>query len=270
MAPEQARGEAVDKRADIWAFGVVLWEMLCGRRLFGGATTSDTLTNVLRAELDFDKLPAGTPISIRRLLRRCLERDRKNRLQAIGDARLEIEEYLADPVGEVVPPGASYSPGPCPQLCWPRWSPSRCFTSVEPTREPVDEVFDPGAREEAVHAPRPFSRRPHDRFIAGDSQTEPALGASARLLDAQPWPVPPARCSPSGRPIAAFSASGLDGKLKKIDVVTPPGRPQTLCDAPEPGGATWSQDGVIVFSAGRVEPCTAPMRQAARPKPSPT
>ena len=91
MAPEQARGGAVDKRADIWAFGAVLWEMLTGRRLFAGDTVTDTLAGVLKTEIDWSALPASTPAEVRRLLERCLTRDRKQRLHDIGDARLELE-----------------------------------------------------------------------------------------------------------------------------------------------------------------------------------
>jgi hypothetical protein len=92
MAPEQARGKAVDKRADIWAFGVVLWEMLTGRRLFVGETVSDVLAGVLKTEVDFGALPAETPPAVRRLLRRCLERDPRSRLHDVADARLELGE----------------------------------------------------------------------------------------------------------------------------------------------------------------------------------
>ncbi len=92
MSPEQARGRDADKRADIWAFGVVLFEMLTGARQFQGETISDTLAAVLRQDITLANLPAGTPGEIRRLLRRCLERDRKNRLHDIADARIVLEE----------------------------------------------------------------------------------------------------------------------------------------------------------------------------------
>ena len=103
MAPEQARGATVDKRADIWAFGVVLFEMLSGRSLFAGDTVTDTLAGVLKTEIDFAKLPAGTPPAIRQLLRRCLERNPKNRLRDIGDARLVLSEALAGENAEPLP-----------------------------------------------------------------------------------------------------------------------------------------------------------------------
>jgi Tol biopolymer transport system component len=92
MSPEHARGKAVDKRTDIWAFGAVLYEMLTARPAFHGETTADTIAAVLEREPDWSDLPAQTPASVRRLLARCLEKDPTRRLRDIGDARLEIEE----------------------------------------------------------------------------------------------------------------------------------------------------------------------------------
>jgi eukaryotic-like serine/threonine-protein kinase len=100
MAPEQARGKAVDRRADIWSFGVVFYEMLTGKRLYGGETVSDTLAAVLKVEPDWDALPQELPAVILRLLRRCLTKDHRERLQAIGDARIEIKEYLSAPASQ--------------------------------------------------------------------------------------------------------------------------------------------------------------------------
>jgi len=95
MSPEQARGRVVDKRADIWAFGVLMFECLTGRRLFEGETVTDTLAAVLRAEIDWSRLPPGLPTPLRNLLRRCLERDPRNRLHDVADARIVLEELLA-------------------------------------------------------------------------------------------------------------------------------------------------------------------------------
>jgi Tol biopolymer transport system component len=110
MSPEQVRAVAVDRRADIWAFGCVLFEMLTGRRLFDGATISDTLAEVLRKEIDWQALPSNTPAPARSLLRRCLARDVRSRLRDIGDARLTIEEHLTSPTDTdssvAVPPAA--------------------------------------------------------------------------------------------------------------------------------------------------------------------
>lgn len=94
MAPEQARGASVDRRADLWAFGAIVYEMLTGESAFGGGTVSDCLANVLARDLDWQRLPPGTPAPIHRLVRRCLERDPKRRLQSAGDARIELDEAL--------------------------------------------------------------------------------------------------------------------------------------------------------------------------------
>ena len=94
MSPEQASGKVVDKRTDVWSFGVVLLEMLTGQRLFDGETMAHTLADVLRGPLDFSRLPADTPTAIRDLLRRCLTRDVKKRTRDIGDARIAIDEAM--------------------------------------------------------------------------------------------------------------------------------------------------------------------------------
>src|SRR5262245_35446524 len=91
MAPEQARGKAVDKRADIWAFGVVLYEMLTGHRPFAGAETLDVLAAVVSREADMSGLPPSTPVALRSLLSRCLEKEPRRRLRDMGEARIALE-----------------------------------------------------------------------------------------------------------------------------------------------------------------------------------
>ena len=102
MSPEQARGQALDRRTDIWSFGCVLYEMLTSRAPFACDTISDTLVAILEREPDLTMLPADTPVPIRRLLRRCLEKDRKRRLDSASDARLEIEDAIAFPAAEAL------------------------------------------------------------------------------------------------------------------------------------------------------------------------
>jgi serine/threonine protein kinase len=102
MSPEQARGKAVDRRADIWAFGVVVYEMLTGRRPFDGDDVSTTLANVLKEDVSWQALPANLSAPVRRMLRRCLEKDPARRLSAMGDARIELEDAIAAP-GEQAP-----------------------------------------------------------------------------------------------------------------------------------------------------------------------
>ena len=114
MSPEQAAGKPVDRRADIWSFGVVLLELLTGKRLFDGETVSHTLADVLRAEIDLTVVPAGT---IRELLRRCLDRNLKSRLRDIGEARIAIENFGRSPVAQPVAVKASYWPWAVAAVC---------------------------------------------------------------------------------------------------------------------------------------------------------
>jgi serine/threonine protein kinase/Tol biopolymer transport system component len=104
MSPEQAKGKTVDKRADIWAFGVVLFEMLAGRKLFTGETVSETLASVLKSEPEWDRLPPSLHPRIRLQLERCLEKEVKDRYGSISDARVDIQKVLADPSGVLVQP----------------------------------------------------------------------------------------------------------------------------------------------------------------------
>ena len=114
MSPEQARGEPLDSQTDVWAFGVVLFELLTGISPFARQSTVDTLVSVLSAAPDFSHLPPGTPASVRHLIRRCLEKDRRRRLKHIGDARLELETALssssADPSTSPALPARSLVP----------------------------------------------------------------------------------------------------------------------------------------------------------------
>ena len=123
MSPEQARGNRADKRVDIWAFGVVLYEMLTGRHAFQGETTSDTLAAVLKSDPNWDALPANLPANIRKLLRRCLEKDPQLRLRDIGEARIAIEETLSGEDSEApvsAPAESAMGTSPLQQPIWQR------------------------------------------------------------------------------------------------------------------------------------------------------
>jgi len=121
MSPEQAKGKSVDRRADIWAFGVLLFEMLAGKPLYAGETTSEILARVIEREPDLNQLPASMPLAIRELMRRCLTKNPRQRLRDIGEARIALEEFLANPAA-VQPGAASAVPALPPprrrQLAW--------------------------------------------------------------------------------------------------------------------------------------------------------
>jgi len=247
MAPEQARGAVVDKRADIWAFGVVLYEMLTGTPVFGGESVSDVLAAVLRAEPDWSALPSHTPPAVRRLLRRCLERDRKKRLRDIGDARLEMDEApeaapVAAAVGRRSPlvwamaavlAGAliaaswfSLRPAPA-QLPRPvsRWTailPGSAVSDVALSRDGTHLVYaGPTAGAEALMI------RQMDR-----EEAKPLTGTAAAV-----GPV----FSPDGQWIAFFEGE----RLQKVAVTGGP--PITVCRATGQRGRTWGDDDTIVF-----------------------
>jgi len=121
MSPEQARGKTIDKRSDIWSFGVVLFEMLTGQRLFSGETVSDTLAAVLRQDVELSTLPEATPRALRRLVERCLERDPRKRLRDIGEARLALDELSAAPHGHAESQAAALTPGSAPRAPRSTW-----------------------------------------------------------------------------------------------------------------------------------------------------
>src|SRR5208282_5252950 len=281
MAPEQARGGAVDKRADIWAFGVVLYEMLCERQMFAGDTVSDTLAAVLTKEPDWSLLPAETPAAIRKLLRRCLERDRQRRLADIADARLEIEEALAGGGAESLRQAEARPTSWFPWAIavailailagagwWLAWRAKRPVELQPLVRLSVDLGPDAVAGRNLTAAISPDARRLVFPARGPNGKTQLAT----RLLDqAQATLVPSTEngedpfFSPDGQWVGFFA----DNKLEKISLQG--GAPVTLCPCSiAPGcGASWGEDGNIVMTyyglaqlfrlpaaGGRMEPLT--------------
>ena len=263
MAPEQARGTPVDKRADIWAFGVVLWEMLTGRQLFQETTVSDTLAAVLREPIDARALPASVPRPIRRLLQRCLVRNPRERLHDIADARLELEDAK---LAEEAPPAPAAAAGAAaPSRPWPwiaataalalavgalalvaRRAASRPVAVVRATiPAPAGTIFNFNNT-----APGPVAVSPDGRrlvFVARDDKGVVQLWVrdladlGARPLagtDRAAYPF----WSPDGRRIGFFAG----GSLKRVDAAGGP--PLTLCEASNGKGGAWGAHGDIVFA----------------------
>ncbi len=258
MSPEQAAGKTVDKRADIWSFGVVLWEMLSGRRMFAGETIAHTLAEVLTREADLDAVPATTPAAVKDLLRRCLDRNVKTRLRDIGEARILLQSnptpapapkpaarplpwILATAVAVIaaIALGVMHYREPIPEL-----------PAIEAEIPPPDKTtfqIGGGTTLAATGAPvlSPDGRRlVFSADSAGDSELwiRPTNSSTA-----QPLPGTAGATHPFWSPDSRYVGFFADDKLKKID--TQGGPPVTICDAPFARGGSWNRDGTILFSA---------------------
>jgi Protein kinase domain/WD40-like Beta Propeller Repeat len=257
MSPEQARGRIVDRRSDIWAFGCVVYEMLTGVGSFTGATVSDTLASVIKSEPDFTKLPADTPPPVRELLRRCLVKDPLKRLQAIGDARIVLEEILdgtllAEPIrprdGSPRPALAfGAAAGALALITMVTWMiswRSRAPAARPPIRLNVDLGPDalPGQNTAVAIAPDGSRLVFPARGANGVQQlaTRRLDRAEATLIAGTANAVDPF-FSPDGMEIGFFAG----GKLKKVSLEG--GAPVTLCDASNARGAAWGEDGNIIL-----------------------
>jgi Tol biopolymer transport system component len=244
MSPEQARGKTVDRRADIWAFGVVLYEMLTGAQLFEGETVSDTLAHVLTKEPDWDRAPAKT----RRLLRKCLEKDPKRRLRDIGDAWELLEE-----AAETQATGLRH------RLPWAAVAAVAILIAAglavvhfrETPPRPVPVRFQISAPEKTDFGNNSMAPSPDGRWLAfiasgpegrGMVWVRPLESLAAQALPGTEGATYALFWSPDSR----FLGFAVQGKLKKIEASGGP--PQTLCEVP--GiiiSGSWSRDGVIIF-----------------------
>jgi len=269
MSPEQARGKPVDKRADIWAFGVVLFELLTGKPLFAsGDTVTDTIAAVVTREPDWSALPKGTPAHVRRLLERCLRKDSKLRLRDIGEARIALDE-------PAVLPSAERQQS---RWGWSEWAAAVLLVSTvvfgflwlrEPAPDTLAVQFEIGSPS-GTDFTSPYSGTaisPDGRFIVfaagmqGNLQRLPSRAIPGDVLpsgNAPLWlrPLDSSAAhplegteganfpfwSPDSKSVAFFQA----GRLKRIDIAV--GAPQVLCDGIGVGG-TWGRDGTILFSS---------------------
>jgi Tol biopolymer transport system component/predicted Ser/Thr protein kinase len=242
MSPEQARGKPVDRRADIWAFGVVLYELLTGRRLFDGETTSDILAAVLTKAPDLTRVPA----KVRRLLQSCLQKDPKQRLQAIGDWRLLLEDapqVVGQRPGGILPwvlvavliitvlaLGFAYFHHPVEA--------ARAFrlSALPPEKAKLDSGM----------AVSPDGRRL--TFVAESAGKDMLWVRDLDSLTTRMLPGTEGAQDPFWSPDSGFIGFFADGKLKKIDVAN--GSSLALCDAWDEFGGSWSRNDTIVFGLG--------------------
>ena len=253
MSPEQAVGKAVDKRCDIWSFGVVLYEMLTGERLFAGETISHTLADVLRAPIDFGKLPASTPAPIAELVTRCLDRNLKARLRDVGEARIAVDRGLAHP-GRTAAPATT----PSPSRRRVGWVAAVAVPSVvaaalalvhfreTPPVTPVQRFTVAIPQNGGINS---FALSPDGSHVVMAGIVGDKTQLWLRSLDAfewQPMAFTDGATHPFWSPDSRFIAFFADGKLKRIAATGGPA--QTLCDAPDGRGGSWSRDDVILFA----------------------
>ncbi len=294
MAPEQARGRPIDRRADVWAFGVILFEMLTGTRLFAGETVTDILAAVVRAEPDWSKLPDDAPVALKRLLRRCMAKDPAGRLRDFGDVRLELTEAAEAPAITEAPVEA---PARAPLPMWRRLLPWVATILVGATAAALGFLASDQMRDEVVlHAsilppaetvfhldtasPGIPAVSPDGRMVAftardADVTSDLTSATGAALLYVRPLGASDAYVltgtqgaqypfwSPDSRYIGFFTRR--DGTLKKI--AASGGPPLTLCEAENGKGGTWNEEGLIVFSPSYDTPLSTVRESGGIPAP---
>jgi serine/threonine-protein kinase len=261
MSPEQARGQKVDRRADIWSFGVVLYEMLTGKSVYSGETVSDVLAKVLEREPDWESLPKNTPASTERLLRRCFEKNVRQRLQSMGDARIVIDEYLSNPAAEstviAAPVAAAAQPAWRRPLPWALAGVLAATVVALAILWPAASSPDPPMRLNVeLTAGTLFTNLGAAAVVSGDgTRLAYAVGnASSRSLHVRSLDRLEG-ISLSGTEQAYHPFFSPDGKwvgfvtrteLKKVSVSG--GAPLTLCNVAASRGASWGPDDTIVFA----------------------
>jgi len=263
MSPEQARGKTCDKRADIWAFGCALYELLAGKPAFHGETVTEILAAVLKEEPDWRALPASTPLKIRDLLGRCLQKELRRRLHDVADARIEIEEALAAPA-DAEPAAAAKSN----RLRWPGilvWGVASLLVAglinmavwkLKPSStsppQPVSRLvinLRPGQQLAGLESGPAVALSPdgtHLAYVARQSGNQQLYLRAMDSDEVKPIPGTEGAVNPFFSPDGQWVGFFGGGKLKKISVSG--GAALSLGDATNPRGANWGSRGIIAFT----------------------
>jgi hypothetical protein len=269
MSPEQARGREADRRADVWAFGVVLYEMLSGRRAFAGETMSETLAGVMRDEPDWSALPSGLSPRWRRLLERCLTKEPRRRLQAIGEARIVLDDLAANPQETAPEEGAAKGRAPARRVAILPWIVAAAATvaavalAFAPWRRPAPTpsatelsiVPAGGIHVETDLSYHPMAIAPDGRSIAYTTRADGVVKLRVRRLDTR---EDVELAGTDGARNLFFSRDGQwigffdSRKMRKVSVQG--GTPVELGDALQDRLGTWLDDGTIVYSRETTEP----------------
>jgi serine/threonine-protein kinase len=266
MSPEQARGQTVDKRTDIWAFGCVLYELLTARQAFRGETLSDTLAAVLEREPDSRLLPPTTPAKILDLLRKCLQKDTVRRLHDIADARIEIEEALAAPAeAELTAPAKGIRARWQGALLWgvaflllaavtsiAIWNRKSSSPIISGTVSRVAIALPPGQPLAGLETGISVALSPdgtHLVYAARQGSIQQLYLRPLEGLEAKPIPGTEGATEPFFSPDGQWLGFFAGGKLKKVLVSG--GQALSLCDAADPRGASWGSQGNIIFAPTR-------------------
>ncbi len=261
MSPEQARGRPVDQRADIWALGVLVYEMLAGRKLFDGETVTDVLAAVVRQEIDWSALPARTPAALRRLLRQCLERNPKNRLHSAADARLALDEAAADA------PEQALASAPSRRPVGALWGAAALAAVLglaagwllrRPAPKPEDGPWLLAIPEELALAVNEHPRIALSRdgrlqavVVTDDRGTPRILLRRSGELEPRVVPETEGAAAPFFSPDSAWIGFLRPGGLYKVS--TTGGSPARIAETTgQTRGASWGDDGFVYFAPDTV------------------